>query len=903
MTNTFNTFRKTILLSGIGFVALSSPQVRAQVSLYSFSQSVEAYSEISDADGGYSLGTPTWWPPLHNLRAWANPNDLDGTVTNGGYLQPAVGPGFPIGFEFGYNGDVFDRIGIAHGGWISFGKSSDGNQAVVIFTSDHSAGRPLSHSYWATPLAHAYQRNRIAGWGNAALRMQEMTQLIPPGPVSSLRVATVGVAPNRVCVIQFKDFRHEYGPSGSLINFQIRLYETTNVVEVRFGNTNWASLNHQVQIGLGGQTSDDFNNRKTVYEQPAFLYDWNTTAAGETNTDHCYAINAEPGQPNGSGVGPVLGRTFRWSPPACPPPAWPAEISTLAFDGALVTWPANGSEAFDYFVSSENSISGPEVASGTVTENEVYVEGLAPRTTYYIFVRSNCAGEPGVWGLGTAFTTYGGGYLACPGAPLEEDFCANTQNGTFYWHYVSDDGFSPVKINLSQGVVGNGPDAALSIWNGNAPVGSPAVTFNGELAGQTFTSTGPQIFIRLQTDAGSCGFQPWYLPLQWQAGCKDCTDALATFTVLDPDCENQEYSLEVNLFSMGSATALNVLNTQNLALPQLTASGLHTVGPFAAGEAVIVTLENAANSICNTASPQVINLPCALVDCGPTEYTICYGDNDWVQQAYQGSGSQEIGIRFLGGTIGFGDNARLYNAADPEDATPVALTGGNLVNGLFTSGTPSTDRTLILEITADNAHSCADADPLYGTSEPISFVVACYDGCVQPRATFSTNCLSQTQYEVVVNVTEIGNTGSVAINNTGGVAAITATAIGSYTVGPFTVGTAVSVEVVGASVLCTWDSPTFNPSCAGVGIQEVEAGRLSIHPNPNDGSFRLELPDHFNERTDVLVIDMAGKVVFQRSLANSGVVAMELGHLSNGLYTVIAQANGEQVTARVSIQH
>ncbi|HRF80896.1 MAG TPA: hypothetical protein PL070_12515, partial [Flavobacteriales bacterium] len=129
----------------------------------------------------------------------------------------------------------------------------------------------------------------------------------------------------------------------------------------------------------------------------------------------------------------------------------------------------------------------------------------------------------------------------------------------------------------------------------------------------------------------------------------------------------------------------------------------------------------------------------------------------------------------------------------------------------------------------------------------------------------STNCLSQTQYEVVVNVTEIGNTGSVVINNTGGLASITASAIGSYTVGPFTVGTAVSVEVVGASVLCTWDSPTFNPSCAGVGIKEVEAGRLSIHPNPNDGTFRLELPEHFNERTDVMVIDMAGKVVFQRS--------------------------------------
>ncbi|HRF80892.1 MAG TPA: hypothetical protein PL070_12495, partial [Flavobacteriales bacterium] len=67
----------------------------AQVSLYTFSSTVEAYTEITDADGGFSLGTPTVNPPLHNLRAWANPNDLEGTVTNSGYLQPAIGPGFP----------------------------------------------------------------------------------------------------------------------------------------------------------------------------------------------------------------------------------------------------------------------------------------------------------------------------------------------------------------------------------------------------------------------------------------------------------------------------------------------------------------------------------------------------------------------------------------------------------------------------------------------------------------------------------------------------------------------------------------------------------------------------------------------------------------------------------------
>ncbi|MEO5585889.1 MAG: hypothetical protein ABIQ75_10575, partial [Flavobacteriales bacterium] len=214
-------------------LAVAPALLWAQVSLYQYSESVGTYTEITAADGGYSMGTPTYFPPLFNLRAFVDPAIPGGTVTNG-YLNPAQGPGYPIGFDLTYNGEVFDRLSVSNSGFITFGKSSDGNQAVWTYAIDHPHGMPFVQFYGGP--AVAYKRNRVAGWGTGSLQMQDQTPLDPPGPLSSIRLATLGTAPNRVCVIQFKDFRGSYSSSSTLINFQIRLNEVDNSVEVRFGH-------------------------------------------------------------------------------------------------------------------------------------------------------------------------------------------------------------------------------------------------------------------------------------------------------------------------------------------------------------------------------------------------------------------------------------------------------------------------------------------------------------------------------------------------------------------------------------------------------------------------------------------------------------------------------------------
>ena len=927
--------RYPALLAAVAIPALLS----AQVSLYQFSQSVEPYTEITAADGGYSLGVPTFWPPLYNQRAWVNTPFFEPNGQVASYLNPAIGPGYPIGFDFAFNGDVFDVIGVSHSGWISFGKSSDGDQAVWIYAIDHPHGMPFVQ-YYGGP-AEPYKRNRVAGWGNGSLYMQDMSSYVPPGPITSLRIATIGTAPNRVCVIQWKDFLNAYPPSSSRINFQIRLNEADNSVEVRYGTIIVSTIqNAEVQVGLGGQVPEDFNSRKTVYEEPAFLYDWNFTVAGTLNTDACFATAEQTGHPNGSGIPPANGLNFKWTPDVCPPPVWPLTIDQLSFDSGHASWQPTAAGEYEYFVTDTNDLNGPEIASGTTTDPEAYFFGLNASTTYYVFVRSMCGGEPGTWSLATVFETLGGGMVVCDGSVMTENYCSKQYN-TKEWLYISADG-SPLKIEFLSGYV-SGP--LFQVWNGTSDAGTPAPAMNGDLTGYEFNS-GSSIFIRLVTDAGACEAQSWYLPLQWRVGCKNCQDPLVSFTVQE-DCDNLQYYVNANIFNLGSSSSL-VLNN-NLGVPSTTVSstGNHLAGPFPAGQSVIVTAQNPDNQMCYAASASLLNAPCAVQDCGPTTYTYCYADNETSQWAYQGESGQEIGIRFIRGTVGLGDDFFVYNGLDIDNLVPTEITAGYqtaMANKLFTSAPPSTDHAIVMELVADGAVSCITEDPLFGAATEWEYVVACYDGCTQPQATFSTACVSTTQYEVVVNITNIGSTGSAQITNNGGAATVAATAAGTYTVGPFNAGTPVTVEVEGASVLCTWTSPALvqddcsgwepqvdcegtpggsalpgtpcttpqgepgvwndNCECMGPdGIAEGSMGTLHLFPNPSTGRFTIELPADLHGTASLRVTDVSGRIVARQDLIGTGITAVQLPELPNGLYALALESNRKVLNGTIIIQH
>ncbi len=244
-------------------VSATPPAVPA----YAFEQFVGTYTPIS---GGVSFGNTAT-----DDSYFTNPaSPLTSAVT---------GPGTPIGFNFTFNGTVYDRIGVQSNGWISFGSSSLTPSVAMNTTSAYT---PLASTAINTP---AHLRNRVAAFG-ADLQAQAG---------ASIRVQTLGSSPNQVCVIQWENYK-DFGVTGHNLNFQIRLHEGTNFVEVHYGTMVWTATANTAHVGLGGSAAAQFNNRTTTTN-------WNSTTAGALNTASCTWTTAA--------AYPTVGRVFRWRSP------------------------------------------------------------------------------------------------------------------------------------------------------------------------------------------------------------------------------------------------------------------------------------------------------------------------------------------------------------------------------------------------------------------------------------------------------------------------------------------------------------------------------------------------------------------------------------------------------------
>ncbi|HSN53820.1 MAG TPA: hypothetical protein VLT32_04070, partial [Candidatus Sulfomarinibacteraceae bacterium] len=148
-------------------------------------------------------------------------------------------------FTFTYDGTAFTAVSIQCNGFIAMGTS-------------------VSSSY--TPISTGTTNNVIVAIGE-----DQQTNTAD----STIRYETLGTAPNHVFVIQWKNFRH-YNAAGDSRNYQIRLHETSNLIEVVYGPFTQNATNRTCQVGLRGAANTDFNNRTSTG-------DWTASAAGATN--------------------------------------------------------------------------------------------------------------------------------------------------------------------------------------------------------------------------------------------------------------------------------------------------------------------------------------------------------------------------------------------------------------------------------------------------------------------------------------------------------------------------------------------------------------------------------------------------------------------------------------------
>jgi len=175
--------------------------------------------------------------------------------------------GQSLPFTFTFDGTDYTQFSINCNGFIAMGPT-------------------VSSSY--TPISSGTSNNVIVGLGG-----DQQTNTTD----SEIRYETLGTAPDQVLVIQWKNFRH-YNATGDLYNYQIRLHETSNVVEVIYGTFTQNATNRTSQVGLRGASSADFNNRTSTG-------DWTASAAGAANSATMALTSAYI---------PPLGLTWTWTP-------------------------------------------------------------------------------------------------------------------------------------------------------------------------------------------------------------------------------------------------------------------------------------------------------------------------------------------------------------------------------------------------------------------------------------------------------------------------------------------------------------------------------------------------------------------------------------------------------------
>lgn len=231
----------------------------------------------------------------------------------------------------------------------------------------------------------------------------------------------------------------------------------------------------------------------------------------------------------------------------------------------------------------------------------------------------------------------------------------------------------------------------------------------------------------------------------------------------------------------------------------------------------LLLTSNGLFALTSTPTPLLAPMPpgggVLVQSCGPDNYTYCYPDNWDSTVTYQSVNSFPIALLFNSGTMEVCcDEIYVYDGL--STAAPLIYTGngnsGDLTGLFFASTNP--DNALTIVFNSDGSVDCASG--LYGLVT-LDWTVSCLD-CTAPQVTFGVDLdCGIGGFYAVVDITAMGTDPVADITNNGGAPAISASAPGSYVIGPFNLGTQVSVTVENdLNPLCNVISPVLtNAPC------------------------------------------------------------------------------------------
>ena len=299
---------------------------------------------------------------------------------------------------------------------------------------------------------------------------------------------------------------------------------------------------------------------------------------------------------------------------------------------------------------------------------------LAYSTTYYVTVTAYNASGNGTGCTESSFTTEAdpNTTVICANGPVNTTFCYDNNNTVIY-SFVSDDG-SSLNLTFNAGQVENGwdelivydSDGVTELYNGYGN--------NGDVTGLSFQSSGDTISVFVQSDGIFSCQSEGYVPLDFNVACATCTNPVATYTLVD-DCDNgEQFFIDVDITDVGSASSLDITDNQGSPAQTVSTTGVVTMGPYANGTDVTVSVTNNDDGNCVISSPN-INLPACPPDndlCVDA-FTIACGETDSGNTTFATSDDAPGGFCGTGG----GSQGVWYTFAGTGDIVTASLCGSN----------------------------------------------------------------------------------------------------------------------------------------------------------------------------------------------------------------------------------
>ena len=154
-------------------------------------------------------------------------------------------------FRFVYDGYEYDKALISYRGWVELGSGEDGTERGLSTPTELNPKFGGSEDGRITSLKRP-SKVLAPWWGKLFFKFDGIIRW-------DVSYITEGLPPSRVFVVQWKDiFAAE--ESSTTINFQLRLYETTDKIEFHYGPVSIGTYNRfETMIGLEDHISGDFH--------------------------------------------------------------------------------------------------------------------------------------------------------------------------------------------------------------------------------------------------------------------------------------------------------------------------------------------------------------------------------------------------------------------------------------------------------------------------------------------------------------------------------------------------------------------------------------------------------------------------------------------------------------------